>query len=404
MTYKTYFIFLFVFIVISYILVLLIRKTTLDKNYIQTTTNKKKINIYRIDDELRMHVPSIKVNPTMQEIIMKFKDNFDYSNYKDANLLLFETLNDVDQNLEYLSKDPIKLPTSLHYIASIHGIDLLASKSTFAYFMSRPMYGGNSTIIPETYILSLKEDMHRLIRNFNPHNVYLLKKNSQRQDGIIISRSLSRILKEKQDNKSFVVCQKCLNNPLLVNKHKINVRIYLLVKIHPKNNNQVIDWYIYQNGFVYYAPETFVPNSIDKNKIITSGYIDRKIYDENPMTLHELKIHLGQDKYTKMFRNIVNAIRSIKMEYSEFFLSSNQNIPGCKFSLFGCDIAPDENLNVKILEVNKGPDTSYKDERDKAVKFNLILDMFYIIGLLDNAKSDTIKIENLHKTNQFTKI
>ena len=39
-----------------------------------------------------------------------------------------------------------------------------------------------------------------------------------------------------------------------------------------------------------------------------------------------------------------------------------------KFQIFGADIAPDENLNVTIMEINKGPDIGFKDERDGNLK------------------------------------
>ena len=64
----------------------------------------------------------------------------------------------------------------------------------------------------------------------------------------------------------------------------------------------------------------------------------------------------------------------------------------------GCDIAPDNELKVKVLEINKGPDVMYKDERDKKVKYNLVLDMFEKIGIIE---TDAIRHKYPQKKNGF---
>ena len=47
-------------------------------------------------------------------------------------------------------------------------------------------------------------------------------------------------------------------------------------------------------------------------------------------------------------------------------ICSNEYLKNTKrFQLFGADVAPDENLHVKLMEFNKGPDMGAKDIRDK---------------------------------------
>ena len=67
-----------------------------------------------------------------------------------------------------------------------------------------------------------------------------------------------------------------------------------------------------------------------------------------------------------------------------------------RFQLFGCDIAPDKDLNVRLLEMNKGPDFKPKDERDKNVKMKVHGDIMDLID--DNNNID------LEENNDFDKI
>ena len=57
------------------------------------------------------------------------------------------------------------------------------------------------------------------------------------------------------------------------------------------------------------------------------------------------------------------------------------------------DVAPDNNLNVKVMEINKGPDLSAKDDKDDKVKNKVSEDVFRTVGLIkDNEMSEFIKI------------
>ena len=71
------------------------------------------------------------------------------------------------------------------------------------------------------------------------------------------------------------------------------------------------------------------------------------------------------------------------------------NIPVCNksnfknntsFQLFGADVAPDNNLNVKLIEINKGPDLNAKDKRDNEVKDKVVRDVFDITGVIKSNK------------------
>ena len=64
------------------------------------------------------------------------------------------------------------------------------------------------------------------------------------------------------------------------------------------------------------------------------------------------------------------------------------------FQVFGADIAPDKNLIPMLMEINKGPDISAKDERDGKVKLNMHHDL---LDIVDN----DININEINNNNKF---
>jgi hypothetical protein len=142
---------------------------------------------------------------------------------------------------------------------------------------------------------------------------------------------------------------------------------------------------------MYYTPKKFVKDSIDKDRHITSGYIDRSIYDKNPLTVKNLYNFLGIEKATKLKRNIAEMFKYVASSYEPVLLKNDSN-KHLNFAIMGCDVAVDDKLGCKIMEINKGPDLSYKDEKDKAVKMQLIKDTMHKIGLIHSPNNNFIDL------------
>jgi hypothetical protein len=225
--------------------------------------------------------------------------------------------------------------------------------------------------------------------NLQKDTIYILKKNIQRQEGILITKDIDYI-KDKAYKDGYIVCQELLQDPFLVNKRKINMRVYLLIVI----NKSDIDMYIYNDGFMYYTPKFFEKNNLEKDVNVTTGYIDRQVYVDNPLTHHDLYKFLGNEKSNLLKTNMVTMFKEFKNVYTSELLELNKNSKNKRFNIFGVDIAPDENLDVKTIELNKSPDLSYKDERDGAVKLNMVKNMLSLVGILqkDNVSQNFIKI------------
>jgi hypothetical protein len=285
----------------------------------------------------------------------------------------------------------------------IDGNDELASKKNL-WNNFKNYLGIKKTLkyLPMTYILDDYKDIDRLKHEFKKNTYYILKKNTQRQDNIKITNSLEKILELKND---YVVVQKLLINPYIINNRKINIRIYVLITC--KNNN--INSYIFNDGFIYYTKKKFNKNSKNINKHITSGYIDRKIYDINPLTISDFKIYLDKNKkhnkYEKkliekniklsdyFFNNVKKIIKKSMIVMKPKICKKKKIKKFNKFELFGFDLFINDQLKSIIMEINKGPDLGFKDDRDKKLKNTLLDNIFQKMNIQNDSKEDNfIKI------------
>jgi hypothetical protein len=279
--------------------------------------------------------------------------------------------------------------------------DYLVSKIVL-WIMIKKYYGKEKAInfMPYTWNLNNQMDIQDLKKSFIKGKLYIVKNNSQRQEGLEIMDDLNKIINSK--NK-YLLVQELLQDPYLINGRKINLRVYcLFIKDH--NNNVRVC--IYDDGFMYYTPDLFEKNSKEFSKNITTGYVDRKIYDENPLTHYDFRNYLDSNRnlteIEKKIRNILKIklsnyvfiqIYSLLKGVFEIYLDllTIDNI-GFGFQLYGADIAINDKLSPFLMEINKGPDLSAKDERDRNVKLKLSEDILKSIGLIPNKNNNFITV------------
>ena len=92
-------------------------------------------------------------------------------------------------------------------------------------------------------------------------------------------------------DESYKVVQKYLTNLYLINKRKVNLRIYLLILI--KDNK--IYFYMSNIGKCIYTNKEYNDNNFDFESNITSYHLDMNVYKTNPRTLDELYEFLNKD-------------------------------------------------------------------------------------------------------------
>ena len=255
------------------------------------------------------------------------------------------------------------------YIAMVEGCDIIASKMALWDILR------DDNLMPQSWLLHNDNDMNDFRHVYDNKKMYILKNFAQRQEGLKLTRDFNEIVNAK--NNGFYLVQEYWLNPYIISGRKVNLRYYLIVLI--KDN--VKSAYIFDDGFMYYTPELYDEKSMDFNKHVTTGYIDRKVYEENPLTQNDFKKHIGNksDTWQNKVNNLFNKVAKIFMDK----LGNNPNLKHhTRFQIFGCDIQPDENLNPKLIEINKGPDLDSKDIRDGAVKTSLLENTMKMV--LDN--------------------
>jgi hypothetical protein len=250
------------------------------------------------------------------------------------------------------------------------------------------------TLLPMTYILNDPKDMTRFKTDFSPDRIFILKKNEQRQEGLKITKSLEEILNGSANG--YVVVQDLLQNPYIIGGRKTNMRFYVLVVC----SKGALDVYVFNNGFMYYTKEYFIRNCLEFAPNITTGYIDRKVYDENPLThtdfkeyldnpgrtLTEPEHHISHNKLS-LGSLVFHRINQVLKDVFSSFIGKICNGPldnSISFQLFGVDVALDDELQATVMEINKGPDMNAKDERDGELKRKCVKDIMRLIGLIND--------------------
>ena len=287
----------------------------------------------------------------------------------------------------------IKINNDEQKIFLIDGCDKVNSKVAL-WNALLTQYGRKkaSQIMPDTYILNNGKDIklfeHHFthLKKYNSKCKFVLKNHKQRQQGIKLENNLTNILQAK--NQGFKLVQDYLENPFIISGRKINIRYYLLI-VCDKNN---IKGYIHRDGFMYYTPKYYKEGSLDFDEHITTGYIDRQVYQENPLTIEDFNTYLTQQKCSstpQLYFNRVKYLFTIIMKALRNQICKNKNLKNnTVYQVFGADIAPDHNLRPYLVEINKGPDMSPKDDRDKKVKLKVVQDIMDIVDDLGDYKLD----------------
>lgn len=288
-------------------------------------------------------------------------------------------------------------------IFMLNNTDHMVSKLALWKYL-KEKYGSNiaSNMLPHTWDLTDTNEVELFKTQHNPKKLYITKNNYQRQEGLQIHTKLETILNSRD---KYILVQELLQDPYLVSGRKINLRVYVLVI---KDNYSNIKLQVYKDGFMYYTPELFIPNDPSFKKNITTGYIDRQVYKENPLThmdfrkwldnpkrkLTDIELYL---KETYPHIKLSNYIFSQIYEQLGFVFQTYETIVGTKtfgvnFQLYGVDVAINQHLKPMVMEINKGPDLGAKDGRDRELKMNLGYDILKSVGLIQNIDNKFITV------------
>ena len=369
---KNNFYLLLLLLFILFIFLIFIKNNKKRDNYYEDFDNNSSFSYYRCKDK--------NLGKITQNIFDK--NNIIQSN-DDWNIYIPCGYNNVEQELkQILIKDDLKNK----YIFGLNGCDSIVSKNKiWESLLNCYKRKHASTLMPESYILGDLNEMEEFRKNFNPskNEIYILKKNVQRKEGLKLTRDYFDIMGALADD--YRVVQKYITDLYLINQRKVNLRIYLLIVI--KEN--IIYFYLCRNGKCIYTNKKYSDNDLDFESNITSYNLDMNVYKENPRHFHELKEYIdnNSDKNSDkngdyLFNKIELLMKEISLCLSRNFFQSKNILGTITFQLFGADVIFDKDLHPYLLEINKGPDMSPRDNIDEEMKNNVQLDMFKKVGII----------------------
>lgn len=263
-------------------------------------------------------------------------------------------------------------------IFGINGCDNIVSKNGLWNIINNK-YGRDmaKTLMPETFIISNKDDINLFKKKYNPKKLYLLKKNIQRKQGIKITNKLNEII--YNTDSGYKVIQEYFGNLYLVKSRKINLRIYLLVTC----KNGYITTYIHRLGKCIYTNQDYEGlTNLNPEQHLTSLNLNMDVYKDRPQSFNDLQKYLGSKRYKILMENIFTNLILI-MKAAKPHLCNLTNINNnLSFQLFGLDYVFNDNMYPYLLEMNKGPDMIPKNNEDKPIKKKVIQDTFVTVGII----------------------
>ncbi len=372
-------------------------------NYSENFENNKKVSTYyKCKDK--------PISPILEEIFKKYNITHSENNKN----TFTKTNNNNDKKLwqlyipcgyNYVENElpTIKINNELSqnsqlYIFGINGCDKMVSKNNI-WSVLKKYYGFDeaSKIMPSSYVLEDKHDMKLFERDYKKDNIYIMKKNVQRKEGLKLTKDYNEIL--NGPNHEYKVVQNYIRNLYLINGYKVNLRVYLLVVIH----NDMKYFYISDLGKCIYTKKKYNDNDLDFESNITSYHLDMNVYKNNPRTFDQLRSYINDKENDpnagSLFFVKINSIlqKMCTALSNEFYQSDNiKTHNAITFQLFGVDIIMDNDLNPFILEVNKGPDMSARDDEDKKMKSIVQTHMFEKVGVIND--------DYVNSTNVFIQI
>lgn len=264
-------------------------------------------------------------------------------------------------------------PTSSQKILAIDGCDKIVAKDllwqTLQDEWGRP---GASEITPEAFICRKNNDMNLLRDNHRPGDIYIMKKNVQRQQGLKITSNLNEIFSSKGN---YAVIQRYIKNPYLVDGRKFDIRVFMLIV--QRNGQQY--YYRHSGGRCHYSGKDFSLSDLSDLRHIPSGYNeDAKFKREHPETLQELQEYLynkeGIDLFTRIDKNLQKCSFAFKKVLGKKFPN---NI--CA-QLFGLDFVITNTFQPMLIEINKGPEMSWSSPKEESYKRQIVEDMINIVN------------------------
>ncbi|KAM8915701.1 tubulin polyglutamylase TTLL5 isoform 2-T2 [Spinachia spinachia] len=267
----------------------------------------------------------------------------------------------------------------------------------------------NFHIVPQTFVLpsEYQEFCNCFAKDKGPWIIKPVA--SSRGRGIYLVSNPNQILMDEN-----ILVSRYINNPLLIDEFKFDVRLYVLVTSYDP-----VLIYVYEEGLARFATVKYDRTSKNiKNTFMhltnysvnkkSSDYVscdDPEVEDYgNKWSMSAVLRYLKQEgkDTTLLMRQVedlvIKSVLSAELQIANACKTYVPHKTNC-FELYGFDVLIDSNLKPWLLEVNLSPSLACDAPLDLKIKASMIADMFSLVGfvchdpLLRPPRSDRVPLD-----------
>ena len=218
-------------------------------------------------------------------------------------------------------------------------------------------------------------------------NIWILKpSNLSRGRGVTCVNSLEPIEQSlSATNDTGLVVQKYIENPLIINKRKFDIRQWVLVT----SLNPLVIW-MWKEPYLRFGAEDYIMDDLNNiyshltnNSIAkhSTQYKKDKKFDEDMWTCSDFENYIGKQKWEEIHEKIKNAIIcSFYAAHQEMKQRYNSH------ELYGYDFMIDEDYNVYLIEVNASPALDYSTKITEMLVKDMVKDLIELVIDYNNAR------------------
>ena len=231
-------------------------------------------------------------------------------------------------------------------------------------------------------------------------NIWIMKpSNLSRGRGVTCVDSLLPIEQSlSATNDTGVIVQKYIENPLVINQRKFDIRQWVLVT----SLNPLIIW-MWKEPYIRFGAEDYIMDDLNNiyshltnNSIAkhSAQFKNETKFEGDMWTCHDFSNYLGEEKWKDIHEKIKNAvICSFYAAHHEIKQRENSH------ELYGYDFMIDEDFNVYLIEVNASPALDYSTKiTENAVK-TMVKDLIEIVIDNNNGKNFRVNSNGEGRTN-----
>jgi len=297
-------------------------------------------------------------------------------------------------------------------------------------YETRPQCFNFTKFFPETWVLTNETQCNAFFNKFNSDQylaekeqktiVYIRKvgSGSHQAAGVQPVNDEEEVLLRKQYKNGALCGQTDLNyiiqtyvyNPLLLNGHKFDFRVYMVVA----STNPTIAYY--HDGFLRVSLHPYDVNSNDKSVLLTNTALSSKIFDiarkeGHYQGLNETELRNFQMWNLQRLQDHLLAIGKItdknwldnylRPEFKKAMIHLIKMVSGSFlkrsqiYELYGTDFMLDDNLNLWFIECNSGPVLSGSSEEKEKFVTKMLADHFDIVtNLLKSRRKRAVNYIN----------